>query len=253
MSETPIIVFTDGAAKGNPGPGGWGVVIVAPEGRVTELGAGSAHTTNNKMELGGAIAALEHVADRPEAPVALYTDSTYLIQGITQWVWGWRKRGWKTAQGGDVLNRDLWERLSALVGARARGSIDWHWVRGHIGTPGNERCDQIAVAFALQRPVDLYDGPLEGYPLPILDRPENTDLPKKAPGESSGSANGARSSKGPAHSYLSVVGGVPMRHATWAECERRVKNQSGARFKKAVSAADESAILRGWNIDPSRL
>jgi len=123
MPESPIILFTDGAAKGNPGPGGWGAIVLTPEHHVTELGGGSPHTTNNKMELGGAIAALQHVADRPE-PVAIYTDSTYLIQGITQWVWGWRKRGWKTASGTDVLNRDLWEELSALTGARARGSID---------------------------------------------------------------------------------------------------------------------------------
>ena len=101
----PIIVFTDGAAKGNPGPGGWGAIVVTPDQHVTELGGGSPHTTNNRMELSGAIAALQHVANQP-GPVAIYTDSTYVIQGITQWVWGWRKRGWKTAQGGDVLNRE---------------------------------------------------------------------------------------------------------------------------------------------------
>ena len=113
-----IIVFTDGAASGNPGPGGWGVIVVTPDGQVTELGGGAPHTTNNRMELSGAIAALEEVADHPD-PVAIYTDSTYVIQGITQWIWGWRKRGWKTAQGSDVLNRDLWERLVGARSARA--------------------------------------------------------------------------------------------------------------------------------------
>ena len=242
---SPVIVFTDGAAKGNPGPGGWGAIVVAPDLRVTELGGGSPHTTNNKMELGGAIAALRHVADHP-GPVALYTDSTYLIQGITQWVWGWRKRGWKTAQGTDVLNRDLWEELSALTGARARGSVDWRWVRGHVGTPGNERCDEIAVAFAAQAPAELYDGPFAGYTLPILQLPDDTALPKRTGGTTP-------AVKTPAHSYLSVVNGEPMRHLTWAECERRVKGQSGARFKKTASAADEASILRGWGIDPARL
>ena len=164
----PIIVFTDGAAKGNPGPGGWGAIVVTPDQHVTELGGGSPHTTNNKMELGGAIAALQHVGNQP-GPVAIYTDSTYVIQGITQWVWGWRKRGWKTSQGGDVLNRDLWEQLSSLVGARPSGDVQWHWVRGHVGTPGNERADEISVAFALQEPADLYVGPLAGYALPILE------------------------------------------------------------------------------------
>lgn len=243
MTGSPIILFTDGAAKGNPGPGGWGAIVVMPEGRVVELGGGSPHTTNNKMELGGAIAALRHVADRAE-PVVIYTDSTYLIQGITQWVWGWLKRGWKTAQGGDVLNRDLWEELSALTGARARGSIDWRWVRGHVGTPGNERCDEIAVAFAAQRPVALYDGPLAAYDRPIHQVPGGTEVPRRS---------SPTTPKAAAYSYLSVVGGVPMRHTTWADCERRVKGQSGARFKKTASPADETAVLRGWGIDPGRL
>ena len=242
-----IIVFTDGAAKGNPGPGGWGAIVVTPDQRVTELGGGSPLTTNNRMELSGAIAALQHVANQA-GPVAVYSDSTYVIQGITQWVWGWRKRGWKTAQGGDVLNRDLWERLSSLVGARARGEVNWRWVRGHVGTPGNERVDQISVAFALQQPADLYDGPFDGYTVPILQLPDDTALPKRPAGAASGTK-----SKAVAHSYLSVIDGVPMRHVTWAECEGRVKGQSGARFKKATSAADESAILRGWGIDPSQI
>ena len=241
----PIIIFTDGAALGNPGRGGWGAIVVADDHHVTELGGGSPHTTNNKMELRGVIAALQHIAARPD-PVALYTDSTYVIQGITQWVWAWRKRGWKTAQGGDVLNRDLWEQLSTLVGARRRGSVAWHWVRGHVGTPGNERADQISVAFARQQSADLYDGPLDGYPLPILQLPDETALPKRPAGSSD-----ATKTKSPAYSYLSVIGGVAMRHATWAECEGRVKGRSGARFKKAASAADEAAILRDWGIDPS--
>lgn len=241
MPPVPIIVFTDGAAKGNPGPGGWGAIVLTPDERVTELGGGSPHTTNNKMELSGAIAALRHVAREP-GPLAIYTDSTYVIQGVTQWVWGWRKRGWKTAQGGDVLNRDLWEDLSSLAGARGR-ELEWRWVRGHAGTPGNERVDEIAVSFSLQRPTELYDGPLERYALPILQLPDDTALPKRAPGASAGSR-----SKAAAYSYLSVIDGVLMRHSTWPECEARVKGRAGARFKKATSAVEESAILRSWGI-----
>jgi ribonuclease HI len=246
MIPVPTIVFTDGAAKGNPGPGGWGVIIVTPERQVTELGGGSPHTTNNRMELSGAIAALDHLA-ADSAPVAIYTDSTYVIQGITQWVWGWRKRGWKTSQGTDVLNRDLWERLSSLLAARARGDVDWRWVRGHVGTPGNERVDAIAVAFSLQEPADLYQGPLDGYPLSVLELPGDTALPAR-------SAAGSRApAKTAAHSYLSIVDGVPMRHRTWTECEARVKGRSGARFKKAVSQTDESRILSEWGIDPGHI
>jgi ribonuclease HI len=246
-TSSPVIVFTDGAAKGNPGPGGWGAIVVTPDRRVAELGGGSPHTTNNRMELSGAIAALQHVVSQP-GPIAIYTDSTYLIQGITQWVWGWRKRGWKTAQGGDVLNRELWEQLSSLIGARARGEVDWHWVRGHVGTPGNERADQISVAFALQQSADLYVGSLDSYTLPILRLPDDTSLPTRPAGSVS-----TVKTKVAAYSYLSVVDGVPMRHITWAECEQRVKGQSGARFKKATSAADETAILSGWGIDPNRI
>ena len=238
----PILVFTDGAATGNPGPGGWGAIVVTDKRHVTELGGSSPHTTNNRMELTGVIAALQHITNQPW-PVAIHTDSTYVIRGITQWVWGWRKRGWKTAQGGDVLNRDLWEQLSSLV--NARDNVAWHWVRGHAGTQGNERADQISVAFAVQRFADLYDGPLDGYALPILQLPDETALPKRPAGSS------AAKTKSAAHSYLSVVDGVAMRHGTWAECEVRVKGRPGARFKKAASAADESAILRGWGIDPS--
>jgi ribonuclease HI len=246
-TSLPIIVFTDGAAKGNPGPGGWGAIVVTPDRRVTELGGGSPHTTNNRMELSGAIAALQHVVNQP-GRVTIYTDSTYLIQGITQWVWGWRRRGWKTAQGGDVLNRELWEQLSSLISARARGDVDWHWVRGHIGTPGNERADQISVAFASQQSADLYAGSLDDYALPILQLPDDTSLPKRPAGSES-----VAKTKVAAFSYLSVVDGVAMRHITWAECEQRVKGQSGARFKKATSAADEAAILSGWGIDPRRI
>ena len=117
MSDHPIVVFTDGAAKGNPGPGGWGVVVVTPGGHVTELGGGRSPTTNNQMELTGAIQALVSLQGTPGA-VAIYTDSTYVIKGIREWIWAWRRRGWKTAEGADVLNRELWEQLAAAVGTR---------------------------------------------------------------------------------------------------------------------------------------
>ena len=258
-----IVAFTDGAASGNPGPGGWAAVVVTPQGHVTELGGGAAHTTNNKMELTGAIKALEQVARHSE-PVRIYTDSSYVIKGITQWVWNWQRRGWKTAEGGDVLNRDLWEQLLSLVSARGRNRVEWHWVRGHDGTPGNERVDEIAVAFSRGRQDTLYDGPLNDYALPILELPDNTALPERAGvarrtatpasggplfGGDAGQVTAAAkrpAAKGAAYSYLSLVDGALERHATWAECERRVKGRAGARFKKAMSAADEADILRGW-------
>lgn len=245
MSGPPIVVFCDGASKGNPGPGGWGVVVVTPDGLVSELGGGEAGTTNNRMELTAAIRAFARIQLLP-GPVAVYADSTYVIKGIREWIWGWRRRGWKTAEGGDVLNRDLWESLSALVDARPRGSIGWHYVRGHVGTPGNERVDAIADGFARHQPVTLYEGPLVGYTVAVHDLPDDTSVPQRT-------ASTARREKVPAFSYVSVVDGKPMRHRTWAECEQRVKGRSGARFKKATSAADEVAILRSWHVDPREL
>ncbi len=247
MSDQPIIVFTDGASKGNPGPGGWGVVIVRPDGHVTELGGGSPLTTNNKMELTGAIEALSHL-QATNGRLEVYTDSTYVIQGIREWIHGWKRRGWKTAAGAEVLNRDLWEALHHLVSSRGPRAIAWHYVRGHVGTPGNERVDEIADSFAVRAPVTLYDGPLSGYDVPIHDLPEDTSLPAR-----SKSTPGGSKTKVAAYSYLSVVDGKPMRHATWAECERRVKGRSGALFKKAASAADQDAILRAWRFKPEDL
>jgi ribonuclease HI len=239
------VVFCDGAAKGNPGPGGWGAIVLTMDGRVTELGGAAAHTTNNKMELTAAISALEFI-QKVDGPVAMYTDSTYVIKGIREWIWAWRRKGWKTAEGKDVLNRDLWEELAALVDARGRaGRIEWHYVRGHSGIPGNERVDFIADNLARKLPVTLYAGDLLHYDVPLFDVPDETDVPART--------SGPRTSKQPAHSYLSVVDGRPLRHSTWAECERRVKGQPGAKFKKAISAADELAILKSWNVDPREL
>jgi ribonuclease HI len=241
MHADRIVVFCDGAAKGNPGPGGWGVVIATPDGQVTELGGAAEHTTNNKMELTAAIQALTAVRHASEA-VDVHTDSTYVIKGISEWIWGWRRRGWKTAEGTDVLNRDLWMDLDRLASARGKAGVAWHYVRGHSGIPGNERVDAIADGLARGEPVALYQGPLATYGIAIFDRPEDTSVPKRRPS----SANGRSAA---AYSYLSLVDGTPMRHATWAECERRVKGRSGARFKKAISAADESAILRSWQVN----
>jgi ribonuclease HI len=238
------IIFSDGATKGNPGPGGWGAIIVSPDCEVRELGGGVAHTTNNRMELTGAIEALDALRD-VDAPVDAYTDSTYVIKGIREWIWAWRRRGWKTAEGGDVLNRDLWKQMSAIVAARGTGNVTWHYVRGHVGTPGNERVDTIADSHARKVPVGLYAGPLTGYGVDVFAVPDDTSTPARS--------NGPRKAKTIAHSYLSVVDGTPMRHATWTECERRVKGRSGAKFKKAVSPADEVAILRAWQVDPERL
>ena len=143
-----VEIFTDGACKGNPGPGGWGAILRAmkKDGEATEkeMSGSEGATTNNRMELTAAIRALQALK-RP-CKVALYTDSKYVIDGITKWVFGWQKKGWKTAAKKPVLNEDLWREL--LDAARPH-TIDWHWVKGHDGHPENERADQLASDAAL--------------------------------------------------------------------------------------------------------
>lgn len=140
-------IYTDGACLGNPGPGGWGVVAYYTDGSVYEIGDREKATTNNRMEMQAAIAALQFLADAPQTdPVTLFTDSEYVQKGITQWVKGWKKKGWKTSQGQPVLNQDLWQILDELNSHL--GSVQWKYVRGHSGNVGNERCDAIARAFA---------------------------------------------------------------------------------------------------------
>ena len=135
-----IEMFTDGACKGNPGPGGWGVLLRAP-GLEKELFGGEAHTTNNRMELTAVIEGL--AALKRPCEVDLYLDSQYVRQGITEWITGWKAKGWRTASKQPVKNVDLWQRLDALVSG-AGHTIHWHWVRGHAGHEGNERADELA-------------------------------------------------------------------------------------------------------------
>lgn len=145
--QLPLIdcIYTDGACVGNPGPGGWGAVLYFQDGSIYELGGGESQTTNNRMEMQAAIDALK-LFQRSEQtqPIRLYSDSQYVIKGITQWLKGWKKKGWKTSGGKPVLNQDLWQILDQLNDPL----VKWIHVRGHQGVEGNERCDSIARAFA---------------------------------------------------------------------------------------------------------
>ena len=133
-----VEVYTDGACRGNPGPGGWGVLLRYGE-TEKEMYGGEAETTNNRMELMAAIQALENLTR--ECKVVLTTDSEYVRKGITEWMSNWKKRGWKTASKQPVKNKDLWQRLDK---AATQHQVEWHWVRGHTGHPENERADQLA-------------------------------------------------------------------------------------------------------------
>ncbi len=239
-----ITVFTDGSSRGNPGPGGWGAIIADGD-RAIELGGGERLTTNNRMELSAAIGALEKIdqifisVDNANAEIKLHTDSRYLINGATKWIFGWMKNGWISSTKSEVLNRDLWEKLAAAISGK---KIDWIYVAGHAGISGNERCDEIATGFADGLKVALYDGPLSGYGKDIHSDFIGNGNPAKKSGESKSR------SKAKAYSYLSLLGGKVERHATWADCEKRVKG-TPAKFKKAIYPQDEKTILAEWGIN----
>ena len=146
MNELPAVeIFTDGACKGNPGPGGWGAILRS-NGKERELSGGESPSTNNRMELMAAIEALN--ALKKPCHVQLWTDSNYVRDGITKWIHGWRRNGWKTADRKPVKNAELWQ---ALLDAASTHRIEWHWVKGHAGHPENERADALACAEAEAR------------------------------------------------------------------------------------------------------
>jgi ribonuclease HI len=252
-----IVAYTDGACSGNPGPGGWAAVI-ATDGTREEISGAAQDTTNNRMELTAVIEALRRVP--ADAPVTVVTDSQYVLKGMTNWLAGWRKRGWRTATGEPVLNRDLWETLAALAGTR----VSWQWVRGHNGHPENERVDYLARAHAqagvaearragsstrAARGREPSGRPNGGSPQP------GAGGRSASPGGRRGArANGtaARTSTG-WPTYLSWVDGRLMRHHDWPSCERRVHGQPGARFKKCRSADEERATVAGWKLPAAAL
>jgi len=233
MQTDRLIIYTDGSSLGNPGPGGYGAVIVSPKlDEVVELGGGKPQTTNNEMEMTAVVAALSYSAMNT-MPITLYTDSKFVINGITKWVHNWRTNGWLTASKQPVTHRLLWEQMISLVEARGTaGAVTWQYVPGHQGVPGNERVDDIAQAFAAGTPPDLYRGHLPGYTLPILEEP--TVFKKDSP-----SAGYPK--------YLSLVDGVLKEHATWSECEERVKGKP-ARYKKVKNKSEEKQTLTSWGI-----
>lgn len=157
-SRTVQSIYTDGACTGNPGPGGWGVVVYFSDGSIYEMGNSEGHTTNNKMEMQAALAALKLIKTlNQQEPVIIYTDSEYVINGITKWVKGWKKKGWKTSTGTPVLNKDLWEKLDE---SNSR-LVKWQHVRGHVGIVGNERADAIARAYAAGKTPSLQQTPVD--------------------------------------------------------------------------------------------
>jgi ribonuclease HI len=220
-----MVVYTDGACIGNPGPGGWAAVILS-DGRRQEIGAAVTHTTNNPKALTPAVETQRAVPD--DAAVQIVTDSEYLHNGMTKWLVSWRERQWRTRSGQTVENRDLWEELAKLAGER----VHWEWVRGHSGHVENERADRLARAYA------------RGEQPP--EQPIAVSAGNKSPASSAGDSADTIE-------YLSLVSGVVERHGSWDECRRRVHGVSGAQYKKCRNAVEAAAVLAEWGTSEDML
>jgi ribonuclease HI len=228
--------FTDGAARGNPGPAGWGAVVYKSQstkhetqredegGYVKEVGGRADAATNNQMELKAVCQALEKSA----GPITLYVDSQYVINGATKWHHGWKKRNWQTKAGDPVKNQKLWKRLLAL---QANRDVNFSHVTGHAGIAANERADDIATAFADGSDVDLYDGPADDYTISLS--PESTEFAD-------------------APVYLSLVGDKLYQDSSWSACQKRVQGSS-AKFKKVFTETERAQVLEDWGVSESDL
>lgn len=244
MSSNKVLIYSDGACSGNPGPGGWGA-IVSYKTRVIELGGEHPATTNNRMEMTGVLESLRFCIDvlKPQEvnEIQVLTDSVYVIRGITQWIFGWKRRGWKNAENDEVSNQDIWVQLDEAVMQIKKKfgvTIKWDFVKGHEGVEGNERCDRIAVAYSKNEYISLYDGDAKDYFFDISVMPPIRPLPEMK-SKSSGPSKPAW--------YLSYVNGVLTKHNTWSECEAVVKGRP-AKFKKVTSPEEEEAVKKSWGI-----
>lgn len=236
------LVYTDGACLGNPGPGGWGVRIVYPDGQVCELGGRAAATTNNRMELQAAIEALQVVRTHPR--VAIFTDSRYVIDGLTKWLNAWRRRGWVTTSNTPVKNRDLWMTLERL----SHPGVRWQHVYGHSGDPNNERVDQIARACATGTCPPLFCGQVGAPDDPVVV-PAATALP--TPPVSQPPARSRRPARAPGPvRYASIVHGTVAIDTDWPTCAARVRGVSGARYRKVRTPEELAAFCAAHGVEP---
>ncbi|ETX02121.1 MAG: hypothetical protein ETSY1_04675 [Candidatus Entotheonella factor] len=232
------VAYTDGSCLGNPGPGGWGIRLLYPDGTVEEFGAAVKHTTNNQMELQAAIAALEHFGRQPNLTV--YTDSRYVIDGLTKWLPNWQRRGWTTAAGTAVKNRTLWQKLAQLSTSR----IHWQHVRGHSGNPNNERVDDIARAFASGCTPHLFRG-RAGEP----GDPVQKGAVSQAATHAHRVTSRSQPSKFAKPRYVSIIGGDVAIDDNWPSCETRVRGVAGARYKKVRTVEELAAFCAEHGVE----
>ena len=244
MKKNEIIIYTDGSSLGNPGPGGWGSVLLFPGGKVVELGGREKESTNNRMEMMAGIMALKEVEKRKikASVIKIHTDSAYLLNGITMWIHAWVKNNWKTKADEDVLNKDLWEILYKVESnLKNKYEIEWVKVAGHAGVHLNERCDAIATSFSANNTTMLFTGTLKDYEKFF------GKIYQEIPGTETKKSSKNKSSK-IAYSYVSIISEKVVADKTWAECEKRVKGKSGAKYKKVYSKEEEQELVAEWTL-----
>lgn len=239
----PYIIVTDGACSRNPGPGGWGLIVVTPQDQVFEFGGHEKETTNNRMELMAVYRGMQEIFKietkiKTAKVIHIISDSKYVLDGISKYVANWARSAWRTSTGSEVKNQDLWEKI--LKGLtefhKLKIRFEYEIVKGHSGHEANERCDQIAVAFTHNEPINLYAGSRAEYSvkvemnLKLKDEPNKPKVEKYEP------------------IYLSLVNGVLSRHTMWNDCQNATIGISGAKFKKVKSTKEEEEILKLWGL-----
>ncbi|HSE56473.1 MAG TPA: RNase H family protein [Candidatus Paceibacterota bacterium] len=232
-----LTIYTDGASRGNPGPGGWAAVLLTDD-QVFELAGRIARATNNHMELMAVYEALVNKqVHAHRGIVTVLSDSAYVVNGLNSWVYGWEKNGWITSTKTKVENRELWQSLLKLL--RVYGDrLAIQKVSGHSGELYNERCDELAVAAALGKNPKLFSGTLKKYEEFL----EETGVTVKQ------AAPKKKKNDAPAYSYVSLVNGKVHVDKTWGSCEKRVKGAKGARYKKVFSRAEETALVQDYTL-----
>lgn len=244
MAQPDIVIFGDGACKGNPGPGGWGTLIVTPD-LLIERGGFESDSTNNRMEAMALLSALDFLKDsRVFENIWICFDSKYVLQAAKYWLPSWKRNSWKTKTGGEVKNQDIWRAIEEILSVvkKKHNKIHWKYVPGHSGYMGNERVDEIASSYADELEVFLArsedSGEWDKY---------TSDIQSLEEIQKSSFGNQVKPDAG-YPIYLSVVGGNLYKDKSWSQCEARVKGVAGAKFKKAKSKAEELSILKSWKL-----
>jgi ribonuclease HI len=239
-SKNTLVIYTDGASRGNPGPGGWAAIILAGD-YCMEIAGNATKATNNQMELAAVEAVLsDSGALSWDGPVVLHSDSMYVINGMTKWAHGWERNGWITSTKTAVENKGQWQNLLSLI--RQYGKrLTLEKVKGHAGQIHNERCDVLAVNAALGKEQQLFSGKVKDYEAFLADLGYSSD-------SSPITATVQRSKTAVAYSYVSMVNGIVHADKTWAACEKRVKGTKGAKYKKVFSKSEETELMQDYTL-----